>query len=105
MRKVITIDGKDVPIAFSADTPRQYREAFGRDLIQDMMGMQKSVDTSILENLAYIMAKAADPELQDVTIHDWLQRFDSVTAMYSSADQILAAWTDNTQTGSESKKK
>lgn len=105
MRRVITIDGQAVPIEFSADTPRQYRELFGRDLIQDMMVMQKTVDTTILENLAFVMARDADEELRDATIHDWLKRFDNVTAMYGAADQILAAWTDNVKTSSESKKK
>lgn len=105
MQKTITIDGKSVPIAFSADTPRQYRETFGRDLIRDMTHMTKTMDTAILENLAFVMAKTADPTLQEVDIHEWLARFESVTAMYDAAEDILGAWTQNTKTSSESKKK
>lgn len=105
MRKILHIDGKEVPAEFSADTPRRYREEYGRDLITDMMHMTKTMDTGILENLAFVMAKAADPELQDVGIHEWLAGFDSVTAMYDAAAEILEAWTTNTKTMSTSKKK
>lgn len=105
MQRVIHIDGREILVDISADTPRQYREEFGRDLIVDITAMGKQLDTAVLENLAFTMAKAADPELAGVTIHEWLRGFDSVTAIYNAAPEILEAWTKNTEQSSESKKK
>ena len=104
MRKQITIDGAAVAIEVSADTPRQYREAFSRDLLLDMMSLRDTMDTGIIENLAYIMVKAADEELQDTDIHSWLSTL-SPMAIYDAAPQIMEAWTSNTRTASSSKKK
>lgn len=104
MRSIIMIGGKEIPIDYSADTPRRYREEFGSDLIIDMQRMRKDFDTGILENLAYTMARAADPEME-LSIHEWLAQFDSVTAIYAAGPKILEAWTKNVRTSSESKKK
>lgn len=104
MRKELHIDDKVIPVEISADTPRQYREAFGKDLLVGMMSMKDQLDTEILENLAFTMAKAADPELADVSIHEWLSRF-SVMGLYNAAAEILDAWTGNMETASKGKKK
>jgi len=104
MRKELHIDDQVIPIELSADTPRQYREAFGKDLLVGMMSMKNQLDMEILENLAFVMAKAADPELADVSIHEWLARF-SVQGVYYAADEILDAWTQNMETSSKGKKK
>ena len=104
MRKQITIDGAAVAIEVSADTPRQYREAFSRDLLLDMATFQKTMDMGVMENLAFVMVKAADPEMVDTTISEWLSGL-SPMAIYDAAPQILEAWTGNIATASRSKKK
>ena len=75
IQKNITIDGIDVPFKASAAVPRLYRLKFRRDIYQDFAALQKSVGENteesseldiesleVFENIAYIMAKHADPE-------------------------------------------
>ena len=74
MTKMIEIDGKQVPFKASAAIPRIYRIKFHRDIYKDLDALGKAVgngdeDSSHLdmfslemfENIAYIMAKHADP--------------------------------------------
>ena len=76
MVKQIEIDGKQVAFKASAAIPRIYRIKFGRDIYKDLRQLEKAVgdnkeessglDTFTLEmfeNIAYIMAKHADPAL------------------------------------------
>ena len=75
IKKNITVDGIEVPFKASAAVPRLYRIKFRRDIYKDFASLQTSVqegdeDASTLdieslevfENIAYIMAKHADPE-------------------------------------------
>ena len=74
----IEIDGKQVPFKASAAIPRIYRIKFHRDIYKDLDALGKAVgngdeDSSHLdmfslemfENIAYIMAKHADPSIPD----------------------------------------
>ena len=99
MEKIINIDGKDVKFKATASTIRQYRARFGRDLLQDFQKLQNdaseadvlSVDTlTIFENLAYTMAKQADPEIPD-TADEWLDGFD-MFSIYVVLPQIVELW-------------
>ena len=78
IQKNITIDGIDVPFKASAAVPRLYRLKFCRDIYQDFAALQKSVGENteessaldiesleVFENIAYIMAKHADPSIPD----------------------------------------
>ena len=66
--KTLTIDDKQVTFAASAAVPRLYRCRFNRDLFHDFKTLGtasdgKSYDVEsleVFENVAYIMAKAAD---------------------------------------------
>ena len=77
IQKNITIDGIDVPFKASAAVPRLYRLKFRRDIYQDFAALQKSVGENteessaldiesleVFENIAYIMAKHADPTIR-----------------------------------------
>ena len=98
MEKIIHIDGKDVKFKATASTIRQYRARFGRDLLQDFQKLQAdtgaellSVDTlTIFENLAYTMAKQADPDIPD-TADEWLDGFD-MFSIYVVLPQIVELW-------------
>lgn len=80
MVKEIRIDGKQVAFRASAAIPRIYRMKFQRDIYKDLAVLEKAVgdnseeasnlDMFSLEmfgNVAYIMAKHADPSIPDTT--------------------------------------
>ena len=75
IKKTITVDGIEVPFKASAAVPRLYRIKFRRDIYKDFAALQTSVQEGdeegstldiesleVFENIAYIMAKHADPE-------------------------------------------
>lgn len=110
IRKIIKIGGIDVDMKTSADTPRAYRHIFGRDIFQDMnrlnLNMKKgSLDTGnteVLENIAYVMAKQANPDIPD--INDWLEQFNTFDIFTASKD-IISLWGINNKTMISPKKK
>lgn len=112
MEKIIRIDDKDVKFKATASTIRRYRERFGRDLLMDFQKLQVdadkgaslSVDTlQIFENMAYIMAKQADPEVPDDP-DEWLDAFD-MFSIYVVLPQIVELWELSSLPISTSKKK
>lgn len=60
-------------------------------------------DLELFENVAYIMAKHADPKQPD-TPEEWLDQFDTFS-IYQVLPEILQLWNTNIHTESESKKK
>ena len=115
MTKVVEIDGKKVPFKASAAIPRIYRVKYGRDIFKDLMKLEKalndnSADDSNLdlfsletfENIAYLMAKHADPSLPD-SAEEWLDEF-SVFSIYQVLPEIIELWGLNVQTQSTAKK-
>ena len=83
MTRVIEIDGKQVPFKASAAIPRIYRVKYGRDIFKDLMKLEKALNDNsaedsnldlfsleTFENIAYLMAKHADPfiSLLDIKI-------------------------------------
>lgn len=116
IKKEIEIDGKKVPFRASATVPRLYRAQFKRDIFKDLMkldsGLKKNEkessnlpieDLEMFENVAYIMAKHADPT-QPNTPEEWLDQFDTFS-IYQVLPEILELWDSNIRTESESKKK
>ncbi len=115
MTKVIEIDGKKVPFKASAAIPRIYRVKYGRDIFKDLMKLETVLNNSsaedssldlfsleTFENIAYLMAKHADPSLPD-TAEDWLDEF-SVFSIYQVLPEIIELWGLNVQTQSTAKK-
>ena len=115
MTKIVEIDGKKVPFKASAAIPRIYRVKYGRDIFKDLMKLEKalndnSADDSNLdlfsletfENIAYLMAKHADPSLPD-SAEEWLDEF-SVFSIYQVLPEIIELWGLNVQTQSTAKK-
>ena len=115
MTKMIEIDGKQVPFKASAAIPRIYRIKFHRDIYKDLDALGKAVgngdeDSSHLdmfslemfENIAYIMAKHADPSIPD-SPEEWLDAF-STFSIYQVLPKIIELWGLNVQTDVESKK-
>ena len=115
IQKNITIDGIDVPFKASAAVPRLYRLKFRRNIYQDFAALQKSVGENteessaldiesleVFENIAYIMAKHADPTIPD-SPEEWLDEF-STFSIYQVLPKIIELWGLNVQTDVESKK-
>ena len=108
MEKSVTIGGKVVKMQASAATPVFYRRKFNRDVLVDLspfMAGKDMADFAVFENLAYIMAKRADPEGVPDDIVDWLDQFDSATAIYDALPEIMELWTASQKTTSTAKKK
>lgn len=114
IEKRIEIDGQQVPFRASAAIPRLYRSKFGQDIFQDLMKLGKAVnsvgsgelpisDLEMFENVAYIMAKHADPG-QPETPEEWLDQFDTFS-IYEVLPQLLELWHLNISTGVAAKKK
>ena len=103
IQKNITIDGIDVPFKASAAVPRLYRLKFRRDIYQDFAALQKSVGENteessaldiesleVFENIAYIMAKHADPAVP-ASPDEWLEQFNTFS-IYEILPQLIDLW-------------
>ena len=117
MEKTIEIDGRPVTFRATAAIPRLYRLRFHRDIMQDMAFMRKeilkaqkekkSVPVDILtlfENVAFLMAKHADPSLEANTVEEFFNNSTS-TKIYTVFPVISELWLENIQTLVEAKKK
>ena len=116
VKRNIEIDGKEVAFKASAAIPRIYRLKFGRDIYRDLASLEKSVGESeegdsnldlfsleMFENIAYVMAKHADPSIPD-SPEDWLDEFNTFS-IYQILPQLIELWGLNVKTDAEAKKK
>lgn len=123
MEKVIDCGGQQIPMRASALVPRLYRFKFGRDMISDMRALQRSMekvledrkagddtaeltldDLTIFENVAYIMAKHADPAVPSDP-EEWLDSLEGVFSIYAALPEMLDLWGLNNLTTSVPVKK
>ena len=116
IKKNIVIDGKEVPFKASAAVPRLYRLKFGRDIYRDFASLQTNVEDEyaeksgldiesleVFENIAFIMAKHADPDNVPDSPDDFLEQFNTFS-IYEILPQLIELWGLNTATQIESKK-
>ena len=116
IKKTITVDGIEVPFKASAAVPRLYRIKFRRDIYKDFAALQTSVQEGdeegsnldiesleVFENIAYIMAKHANPADVPENPDDWLERFNTFS-IYEVLPQLIELWGLNVETQAESKK-
>ncbi|MBR2550563.1 MAG: hypothetical protein IKE92_11230 [Clostridiales bacterium] len=117
MDKIIRIEDRDIKFRATARTPRLYRALIGRDMIIDMNKLKKAYEKrkdegedidianlQIFEDTAYIMARHANPDMEEKTADEWLDTF-NMFSIYEVLPQILDLWAVNTQQTSQSKKK
>lgn len=117
MEKDIEIDGKAVKFRATAAIPRLYRIEFGRDIIQDMFALKNAIQCAekekktipveiltVFENIAYIMAKHADPDMEAKDVGEWLDNF-SAFSIYIIFPQLFDLWKENIRTIATAKKK
>ena len=117
MDKIVNVDDKQVKFRATARTPRLYRALIGRDMIKDMNRLKKAydnkekededldiIDLQIFEDVAYVMARHANPDIEEKTADDWLDTF-NMFSVYTVLPQILDLWKMNTLQTSQAKKK
>ena len=115
LMKTVEIDGKQVPFRASAAIPRIYRIKFHRDIYKDLSALEKAIgdgnenasnldmfSLEMFENIAYIMAKHANPSIPD-TPEEWLDGFNTFS-IYQVLPKIIELWGLNVETEVESKK-
>lgn len=115
MVKKIEIDGKEVAFRASAAIPRIYRMKFQRDIYKDLAALEKAIGDNteevsnldmfsleMFENIAYIMAKHADPSIPD-TPEEWLDEFNTFS-IYQVLPKIIELWGLNVKVDVEAKK-
>lgn len=96
MEKTIDINGQKVPFKATASTTRRYRQRFGRDLFSDMEALMKNAgnltgaNLEAFENVAFIMAKQADPNIPDDP-DEWLDNFEMMN-IYEVLPQLIELW-------------
>ena len=111
----IEIDGKQVPFKASAAVPRIYRIKFQRDIYRDLAALEKALGKNeegasnldlfsleMFENIAYVMAKHADPAIPD-SPEEWLDEFNTFS-IYQVLPKIIELWGLNVKTDVEAKK-
>ncbi len=116
IKKNITVDGIEVPFKASAAVPRLYRLKFHRDIYKDFAALQTNVkegdeensaldieSLEVFENIAFIMAKHADPENVPDNPDDFLEQFNTFS-IYEILPKLIELWGLNTATQIESKK-
>ena len=116
MMKKIEIDGKAVAFKASAAIPRIYRIKFQRDIYKDLSVLEKSIgdgdpeifsldlfSLEMFENIAYVMAKHADPSIPD-NPEEWLDEFNTFS-IYQVLPKLIELWGMNIRTDVEAKKK
>ena len=116
IKKTITIDGIEVPFKASATLPRLYRAKFRKDIFKDFSALKSSVDENdeqesglniesleVFEDIAWCMAKHADPENVPDSPDDWLEQFNTFS-IYEVLPQLFELWGMNLETKAESKK-
>lgn len=115
MIREIEIDGKQVPFKASAAIPRIYRIKFQRDIYRDLRVLEKAIGESdeeqssldlfsleMFENIAYVMAKHADPGIPD-SPEEWLDEFNTFS-IYQVLPKIIELWGLNVKTDVQAKK-
>ena len=114
--KKIEIDGQEVEFRASAAVPRMYRIKFGRDIYKDLRQLETSVgendeDASgldlfsleMFENIAFIMAKHANPDTVPSEPDEWLEQFNTFS-IYQILPQLIELWGLNLQTQVDARK-
>lgn len=115
MKQNVEIDGRQVAFKASAAIPRIYRMKFHRDIYKDLRSLEKSIgdgseeasnldmfSLEMFENIAYVMAKHADPSIPD-SPEEWLDEFNTFS-IYQVLPKLIELWGLNTQTEIGAKK-
>lgn len=110
MERVFEVEGQNIGVKCSAGTVRAYRNLYARDLIQDMVALEKELvetktlsasSSEIAEDVVYLMAKEYDDSIP--VMSEWLSGF-SPYFVFNVVAQVIYMWRENLQTINSSKK-
>ena len=111
MKKTINIAGQEMTIESNALLPRLYRKEFGRDLMIDMRRLSENyqadpdnMNTEVLENVTWLMLKAAGNDVGD-SVDEWLASLDDILTVYLALPEVVDLWVGSQKTTSKPKKK
>ena len=107
LQKTVQLGNQKVTFKSSAAIPRMYRVKFGRDIFKDLSKLEQAYkanvgkesssmqieDLEIFENVAYVMALHADPNISE-SIDEWLEQFE-MFSIYEVLPEILILWGTN----------
>ena len=89
------------------DAPEE-RQAYQKKLNEwraaKVSAEMEALDTEVLENMAYVMARQADPSIPS-TVEEWLDTLDITMSMYHILPDVMRLWVANEKTSSIPKKK
>lgn len=105
MEKTISIDGKELKFKATANTPRVYRQAFGRDIYTDISVLIAGFNSDeplpitaldAFENVAYCLNSQAEGrelnrESLEKDMSKWLDQFETFS-IYRILPQIMELW-------------
>lgn len=124
--KVVKIAGKEWHFKANALIPRMYRFKFKRDLMSDMLALEKRIesiektkmkadekeiaqlnatDLTIFENVAWCFIKAAGKENVGESPDEWLENLDSMFSIYEVLPEIMDLWAETNEMTSVPAKK
>lgn len=111
MVKTIVLGGIDVAVKCTAATSVLYRMEFADDLIVSFNKYAQSIQegempqgaVEMLERVAYIMARQADPK-EKRTFVEWLDQFDDLMGFINDIGQIAEIMAEDRQTMESPKK-
>ena len=111
MYREIKVGEMSIPMKATAATALRYRHVFGQDIMTEFqnVGQDTGLGMSALQQLAFIMACAADPEkdmskLNEEAYIEWLDSFEPLD-FAEAAESIIDLYMGNTKSLSEAKKK
>lgn len=109
MKETVMIDGRAVTFKASAAIPRLYRLKFRRDIMEDMRAIERAVKSAqdgesaipplvleMFENVAFLMARHATPDMPETTVEEWLDGF-QMLSIYEIFPVIQRLWGVNNQ--------
>lgn len=111
MERTVTMGGKPVKLRATAALPRVFRATYGTDFFAELKRIKDGADADagasleLIENLAFVMARSADPDGTPPDIVDWLDGFDDPLAISEIAGDVIDLYKANAKTTAIPKKK
>lgn len=88
----------------SPEEKRMYQEKFDAWKKAKAAAEMEALDTEVLENMAFVMARQGDPSIP-ATVEEWLDTLDDTMSVYHILPDVMRLWVASEKTSSIPKKK